>query len=443
LLFAAKNAVEGHSAEYRRLVQAIQADHIGAAITTIKNQDIFHRYVEDITNECAKLLRIFESIEHLQEKTVKVEDLVMSKGEQLAAKFITALLQDRGVPAVYVDLSDILQRYGISSKREDFYEQLTFAFGTEIQSFGNNVVPVATGYFGHVQGGLLDLCGRGYSDLTAAILAVSLHASECQIWKEVDGKYHGVFNYLFFLTEPSGIFTADPRKVPTARLILCITPAETAELTFYGSEVVHPFVMQQVIHARIPIRIKNVMNPRGTGTIIYPDAEEERHSRLHAANPLKPKLFRTRSSSELDMTGWKAKRPTAVTIKQNIIVLNIHSTKRTRAHGFLAKIFGILDRHHLSVDLIASSEVHVSMAIHSERGLVASMAGSDDVQIQDERLQGAVNDLATLGSVDIAPDMCIVSLVGKELKNCIGISGKFFSVLGEAGINVEMISQGT
>jgi aspartate kinase len=186
LLFAAKHAVEGHSAEYRHLVETIQTDHIDAASTTIKNQDIFRSYVQDITNECTKLLRIFESIEHLQEKTVKVENLVMSKGEQLAAKFITALLEDRGIAAQYIDLSDILQRYGISSVQEDFYEQLAFAFGTEIQTAGNKV-PVLTGYFGHVRGGLLELCGRGYSDLTSAILAVSLQASECQIWKEVDG----------------------------------------------------------------------------------------------------------------------------------------------------------------------------------------------------------------------------------------------------------------
>src|SRR5580693_7620614 len=84
-----------------------------------------------------------------------------------------------------------------------------------------------SGFFGPVPGSLLRQIGRGYTDLTAALLSVGLGASELQIWKEVDG-----------------IFTADPRKVPTARLLPSVTPSEAAELTFYGSEVIHPFTME-------------------------------------------------------------------------------------------------------------------------------------------------------------------------------------------------------
>lgn len=94
-------------------------------------------------------------------------------------------------------------------------------------------VPLFTfsrGFFGPVPGSLLRQVGRGYTDLCAAVLAVGLQASELQIWKEVDG-----------------IFTADPRKVLTARVIPIISREEAAELTYYGSEVVHPFTMEQVI----------------------------------------------------------------------------------------------------------------------------------------------------------------------------------------------------
>jgi aspartate kinase len=107
----------------------------------------------------------------------------------------------------------------------------------------------------------------------------------------------------------------------------------------------------------------------------------------------------------------------------------------------LMNIFSILDRWHLSVDLISSSEVHVSMALHSESAMLSG-GGEDEYKIQDKDLQGAVNDLGELGAIDIVPDMAIVSLVGKQLKNMIGISGKFFSVLGNNNINIEMISQG-
>jgi aspartate kinase len=148
-----------------------------------------------------------------------------------------------------------------------------------------------------------------------------------------------------------GIFSADPRKVPTARLLASVSPSEAAELTFYGSEVIHPFTMHQVMINAIPIRIKNVMNPKSSGTVIVPELRD----------PLKPKLTRGRSSANLTDFN-KRRRPTAVTVKQSIVVLNVHSNRRTRAHGFLAKIFSILDKHYLSVDLISSSEVHVSMA---------------------------------------------------------------------------------
>lgn len=102
-----------------------------------------------------------------------------------------------------------------------------------------DAIPVLTGYFGVVPGGLLNGVGRGYTDLCAALGAVGVQAEELQIWKEVDG-----------------IFTADPRKVPNARLLDSVTPEEAAELTYYGSEVIHPFTMEQVIKAKIPIRIK-------------------------------------------------------------------------------------------------------------------------------------------------------------------------------------------
>jgi len=404
-------------------VQAIQTDHITTAASTISDKTILQTFQDAVAKECESLIKILESAQHLEEVSVRAENKIISKGEKLAACYIAALLSDRGVPVRYIDLSDIIQEHNITANEDKFYAELASAFSAEVASAGQ-AVPIITGYFGHVPGGLLHSIGRGYTDLCAALVAVGLGAQELQIWKEVDG-----------------IFTADPRKVPTARLLQSVTPAEAAELTFYGSEVIHPFTMEQVIRARIPIRIKNVSNPSAAGTVIVPD---------ETALPLRPKLFRTRSSSVLDQRTLK--RPTAVTIKHSIVVLNVHSNKRTRAHGFLASIFSILDKWHLSVDLIASSEVHVSMALHSDSSMLSKApsapgtpggsADEEDLSIKDERLQGAVNDLAALGTVDLSGDMAIVSLVGKDLRNMTGISGRFFSVLGENHINIEMISQG-
>ncbi len=158
-----------------------------------------------------------------------------------------------------------------------------------------------------------------------------------------------------------GIFTADPRKVPSARLVPVITPDEAAELTYYGSEVIHPFTMEQVIRAKIPIRIKNVENPSGYGTIIYPDQGFPRG--LDSSLP-----------SEEERDKEEGRMPTAVTIKDSIIVLNIHSNRKTISHGFLARIFGTLDRAGVVVDLISTSEVHVSVPCHHHfTGAISSM----------------------------------------------------------------------
>ncbi len=244
--------------------------------------------------------------------------------------------------------------------------------------------------------------GRGYTDLCAALVAVALKAEELQIWKEVDG-----------------IFTADPSKVPTARLLPTITPAEAAELTFYGSEVIHHLTMDQVIHAKPPIqiRIKNVKNPRGNGTIVVPDPV------LSSGRP----LLKHRPSSSIERK--TPKRPTAVTIKDRISVINVHSNKRSISHGFFAKVFSILDSRQISVDLISTSEVHVSMAIHS-------------ANVSDVDLEKVTEELSECGEVSILHKMAILSLVGAEMKNMIGVAGKMFSTLGEHNVNIEMISQG-
>lgn len=387
----------------------------------MKNPEILAGFIDDVNAECEGLVKILESAQHLEEVTSRAEDKIVSKGEKLSCRYMAALLNDRGTPAQFVDLSDVVRNHAPTKGglNEKFYKDLADELRKEVEACGDKV-PVITGYFGNVPGGILNSVGRGYTDLCAALVAVGIKAQELQVWKEVDG-----------------IFTADPRKVPTAALLPSVTPSEAAELTFYGSEVIHPFTMEQVIRARIPIRIKNVMNPRNAGTVIFPDNLSELDDRAPLFNG---KLFRTRSSSILT-TLSSPKRPTAVTIKHNIVVLNVHSNKRTRAHGFLMNIFSILDRWHLSVDLISSSEVHVSMALHSDSALLSG-GGEDEYMIKDKDLQGAVNDLGELGAIDIVPDMAIVSLVGKQLKNMIGISGRFFSVLGQNDINIEMISQG-
>lgn len=309
----------------------------------------------------------------------------------------------QGVDAEYVDLCDVLHHDATAQLDAVFYKYASAAFARKLEACGDRV-PVVTGFFGNVPGSLIDGdIGRGYTDLCAGLCAVGLKADELQIWKEVDG-----------------IFTADPSKVPTARLLSSITPSEAAELTFYGSEVIHHLTMDQVIHAQppIPIRIKNVKNPRGNGTIVIPNPVLSASHQLHRSIP-----------SEGQMSTKSPKRPTAVTIKDHISVINVHSNKRSISHGFFARVFSILDKYAISVDLISTSEVHVSLAIHS---------GSTRV----DNFASAKQSLAECGEVSVLSDMAILSLVGADMKNMIGVAGRMFSTLGEHGVNLEMISQG-
>lgn len=395
--------------EFRSLLEVIETDHVENAQEKISNADLRSKLVDQTKKEVARAGELLHASQIIGEISPRTLDSIMSVGEKLSCLFMAALMNDRGLKATYVDLSDVIPLdYDVSKGLDDrFYQFLTAKFGEIATAMDADVIPVFTGYFGVVPGGLLNGVGRGYTDLCAALVAVGVQADELQIWKEVDG-----------------IFTADPRKVPNARLLDSVTPDEAAELTYYGSEVIHPFTMEQVIKAKIPIRIKNVDNPTGNGTIIYPDNIGRRGE---DTPPHPPAAYESLSSSFIQ--SQKRRSATAITAKQDIAVINVHSNKKTLSHGFLAHLFTTLDKYKLVVDLISTSEVHVSMAM----------------QIQPDQellLKEALKELSKMGTVDVTRQMTIVSLVGKQMVNFIGIAGNMFKVLADERINIEMISQG-
>ncbi|OCF38044.1 aspartate kinase [Kwoniella heveanensis CBS 569] len=402
---------------FHKTVDTIKAGHLEAARATLKPGPLRDELEEEIEKDCEALRGFLYAAQIIDEISPRSQDSIVGTGERLACKIVAAALRDRGVDSELVVLDSIVDSsmsavsdaaltaagdQGVAQLGQEFYTELAMRLGDRLRECGQRV-PVVTGYFGPVPGSLLAQIGRGYTDLCAALCAVGLQASELQVWKEVDG-----------------IFTADPRKVPSARLVPVITPDEAAELTYYGSEVIHPFTMEQVIRARIPIRIKNVENPSGSGTVIYPDEGFPRG--LDTAPPKKERVE--------DIVGLpvEERMPTAVTIKDTIIVLNIHSNRKTLSHGFLARIFGTLDRAGVVVDLISTSEVHVSMAMQ-------------DLQ-NKHRLDRLVRDLEKIGDVTVSRDMAILSLVGRNMRNAIGSAGLMFTSLAKAMINIEMISQG-
>ncbi|GAA6062537.1 hypothetical protein JCM10212_004303 [Sporobolomyces blumeae] len=412
---------ENEKAPFDDTVDQIKRDHLEAARKAIKTQDVLRDVEDELEYDCERLRSFLKATQIIEEISTRSKDIIMGVGERLSCRIVAAALRDRGIDSELVSLESIIDWEVVSDDAksvdgppqlgQEFYTKLSQRLGERLAECGDRV-PVVTGFFGVVPGSLLAQVGRGYSDLCAALCAVGTSASELQVWKEVDG-----------------IFTADPRKVPTARLLPTITPEEAAELTYYGSEVIHPFTMEQVIRNAIPIRIKNVENPRGEGTIIFPDA-------VSASRPPSPPRTARAATAPSVAPAYPVDvavpehhlGPTAITIKDTVLVLSIRSNRKTISHGFFARIFGTLDKHGIVVDLISTSEVHVSMAIYGE--------------VRKGVLDRVMRDLKVVGEVSISKDMAILSLVGKHMKNMVGVAGKMFSTLAEGNINIEMISQG-
>ncbi|KAK1221736.1 Aspartokinase [Marasmius sp. AFHP31] len=403
--------------EFNATVDLIKQEHFIAARDAIEDLHIRQELEDEIVRDCDWLKSFLFASQVINEISPKSKDSIVGLGERMACKFMTAVLRDQGIDAEYVSLEDIVpvvDEDGESTLTQDFYDGVAAAVGERIKQCAPRV-PVVTGFFGPVPGSLLSQVGRGYTDLLSALLAVGLEAAELQIWKEVDG-----------------IFTADPRKVPTARVLPIITPDEAAELTYYGSEVVHPFTMEQaciVIRRKIPIRIKNVENPPGQGTVIFPDPDPDVILETdHGVRPHSIDASIHALQAQHGLMSANRRLPTAVTIKENILVININSNRKSVSHGFFAGIFGTLDRFGIVVDLISTSEVHVSMAMEDTG--------------KENAIEKLIRELKKNGEVTLHRDMAILSLVGKQMRHLVGVAGKMFTTLGNGNVNIEMISQG-
>lgn len=445
---------------FEQTVDILLQEHLVAVDQAVKNDvDLRNRLEADVRADCDRLRQFLQAAKIIDEISPRSKDIILSLGERLSCRLICAALQDVGIPAEVVGMESVIdaqlledaaqRRRGAGGPAantsesaetmldQHFYDVLAERMGEKCRAVRG--VPVVTGYFGAVPGSLLAQVGRGYTDLCAALCAVGLSASELQIWKEVDG-----------------VFTADPRKVSTARLIPSITPEEAAELTYYGSEVIHPFTMEQAIRKKVPIRIKNVENPGGMGTVILPDSDDASKDHLVEGHVTQPATPMTSGANTPGLAPWgtassypgmnpvalaglqssgvmppQRRLPTAVTIKEDVLVLNVHSNRKTLSHSFFSRIFSTLDRHGVAVDLISTSEVHVSMAI-----------SASSLKRPSKTLDAVCHELGVVGTVSVLREMAILSLVGRQMRHMVGVAGKMFTTLAEGGINIEMISQG-
>ncbi|KAI5863126.1 aspartate kinase [Durotheca rogersii] len=421
------------------LVDVIKENHLrvlgsfasSPACPGIASSQAYNDTVSAIKEECESLKNFLLAAQIVGELSPRSKDRVISLGEKLASMIVAACLTSIGISSKPIFLDNIIssafgrciqdQAAALERLGPKFYHVLADQIAERIQEC-RDAIPVVTGFFGIMPDSLLQTVGRGYSDLCAAMCAVAVGAEELQIWKEVDG-----------------IFTADPRKVPSARLLSTVTPEEAAELTYYGSEVIHPLTMDQIRDARIPLRLKNVFKPSGQGTIIYPSSGSLTPESPTNSPPISPISAGSSPRSTPPLSSFmlqngyygaqqERRRPTAVTVKDDIALLNVICNRNTKSQGFLTQVFDCLERHKIPVDLVATSERHVTLAVQSP-----SDPGSL-LRLKDE--------LERFGQVAISPNMSIVTVVGHKMRNMVGVSNEILSALASAQISIYLISQG-
>ncbi|KAI9815783.1 MAG: hypothetical protein M1827_002179 [Pycnora praestabilis] len=389
-LEALRNVLVGHDGQDRRT--------LGQGIET------------EIHDDCEQLRNFLHAAQTVGELSSRAQDRVIALGEKLACRIVVSSLTSNGIAAQVVLLENLVEQAYASSSQEPkiaydklgsrFFHPLSEEIGRRVDAC-HEKVPVIMGFFGMMPYSLLESVGRGYSDLCAAMCAVGIGARELQIWKEVDG-----------------IFTADPSQVPSARLLPTVTSEEAMELTYFGSEVIHPLTMEHMQSANIPIRLKNVSNPAGSGTIIYPSVSPSPSPQ--ASTPtLQPVVggnsgVMTPTSTFMISNGYYGESqgrrvPTAITAKHSIVVINVLSNHNIQSHGFLARLFTIMDQHNIVVDLITTSKKFISLAVGQA--------------VDPKAFKRATEEIGHFGTVSITEDMSIISVVGHKMRNMVGVAG--------------------
>tara|TARA_A100001035_G_scaffold257691_1_gene233894 strand:- start:30 stop:1493 length:1464 start_codon:yes stop_codon:yes gene_type:complete len=349
--------------------------------TTIRQLGLPESTLIDIENILTELQTLLEGIKCIGELTPRTKDFLVSFGERMSVRIVAANLNKLGVPSQGFDSWTIGMQTNSEFGNAEVLPKSYDKIKETLDKFDSMMVPVVTGFLGADPNNRITTLGRGGSDLTATILGAGLSVDEVQVWKDVDG-----------------IMTADPRLVPSALPVNAVTYEEAAELASFGAEVLHPISMQPAILTNIPVRVKNSYNPSAIGTIITAD----------------------RDMSDALVT--------AITSKNNIETIDIISTRMLGAYGFLSTVFRLFEECQVSVDVVASSDVSVSVTIDKKNTL-------------PENIHKLVSKLQKFADASILKERCIVSIIS-NLNKSSEVMTTTFGVMKRLGIQCEMLSQG-
>ncbi len=294
----------------------------------VEAEDLSPRLVTELHEELGRLLT---GISMLREPSARTEDVLVSLGERISVRLMAAMLRTKGKDARGYDSWELglttKDKHGGAEPHPDCVPTIEQA----LQKLEPGVIPVVTGFVGHSPKGEITNLGRGGSDYSAALFGAAAGVEEIQIWTDVPG-----------------ILRADPRVVPEAKVIAAIRFEEAAELAYFGAKVLHPSTIEPARRKGIPVRVLGTFD----GDSSSQKPAESRGTLIDDEAPIEPVR--------------------ALAVQREVQSLHIHSLRMLDAPGFLARVFEILARHHISVDVIATSEVSVSMTLDRHEGDLAA-----------------------------------------------------------------------
>jgi aspartokinase/homoserine dehydrogenase 1 len=384
LLKTANKAVQNLA--YKPLLQEVEDHHLLVIkeLIPVANQSEVISYVKRLFND---LETLFEGCSLLQELTPKTLARIAGFGELLSSYIISKAAKEANINAVYKDSRELI----IASENfQNAHVNFNLTNTNCVTYFSNakEQVTVLPGFIASTEDGKTTTLGRGGSDFSAAIYAAALEVKELQIWTDV-----------------SGMFTANPSVVKQAFPIPHISYQEAMELSHFGAKVIYPPTIQPVLEKEIPIVIKNTFSPSDEGTLITKKTEQNK--------PVK-----------------------GITYIENIALLTLEGSGMVGIPGFSKRLFGTLSIQNINIVLItqASSEHSICIGIYADDVKIATEAINQtfDVEINQHKVKPAI----------VETDLAILALVGDNMKNHQGLSGKMFSGLGNNNVNIRAIAQG-
>ena len=373
---------------YQQTLEGLEQRHLAVATGLHLPPGQLVRARAFIEGSFAELRRLCEGVAALRELSARTLDRLVSHGELLSAHLFEAHFQGFWPDTVGVDARQLIRtdsRFGHAGVAEEATGRLVGAFRARHPG-ASWVVP---GFVAADAHGDTTTLGRGGSDYTAALLAAALAADKLEIWTDV-----------------SGLMTADPRLVRAARPIPRISYQEAMELSHFGAKVLYPPTIEPVRRRGIPLWIKNTFAPTDAGTLVEHD-------------PPRPAAV-VRGLSSIG----------------NLTLLSLEGSGMVGVPGFSMRLFAALCREQINVVLITQSSSEHSICVGVTAADAAPARAAVDAEFAAEIGTGHIEPLG------LEPDLAIVALVGDNMKNHPGISGKLFGVLGQNGVNVRAIAQG-